>query len=416
MSPEQLPDAELIKSIFERKKKAPDSGKKVSALFGSSKALKDKAEFGTKKMPQEFLPIGIDIGSAEVRFVQLAKSDGQLQLIKIGSKRSNEVKGTIKDLVQENGLRGEAILGLSAKEVQIHLLKLPPMPSAEIDAAIRWKLGETLRVNPRRLDEFCLDYYILEDSARSPARENKILVAAVLKDVVLQRIQEVNEAGLNVIAVEPSPLALFAGVCYFLPPAETNVTSLLDIGYDISYLSLAIGQDVYLVQNITTTGNLLTGAVKDYFQIDYSDAELLKCQYGLENWGLIPEVLLKGARAIERQDVNSLTPALASGLENLIVDIEHSYKYLANQLLRSNIGSLSRIIICGGGSKLKGLDSYLHSRFNIPVEIFNPLSGLIIGDEVAGKIDLKERGVTFGIAVGLALRGIIEDETVKSYT
>jgi type IV pilus assembly protein PilM len=256
-----------------------------------------------------------------------------------------------------------------------------------------------------------LDYDVLENSTKATSKENKILVAVVSKDVVSQRIQEANEAGLNVIAVEPSPLALFAGLCYFSPPGEDNITLLLDIGYDMSAISIAVGQDVYFVQDITTSGNFLTEAIRDYFQVDYKDAEELKCQYGLEKWSSVPDVLTKGTRAIERQDINSLSPALASGLENLIIDIEHSYKYLSNQLLRLGASGLSRIIICGGGGKLKGLDAFLRNRFNVPVEIFNPLSSLIIGDEVIGKINLRESGTTFGIAVGLALRGAEERES-----
>lgn len=418
MSPEKSPDTEFIKEIFERKKKTPDSAKKVSALFGGggAKTLKSETRLETRKVPLELLPVGIDIGSSEIRAVQLAKNDGQLQVVKIGSRRSDEIKRAIKDLVQENGLKGEAVLGLSAKEVKIRVLKMPPMPAAEIDSAIRWEVGETLGIGPRRIDDYCLDYDVLEDSMRSPSKENNILVAMVPKDIVSRKIQEVNEAGLNVIAVEPSPLALFAGLSYFSSPRDTDVTLLLDIGYDISSLSIALGQNIYFVQDIATTGNFLTEAIRDYFQIDYKDAEELKCQYGLENWSSAPEILLKGARAIERQDINSLMPALASGLENLIVDIEHSYKYLSNQLLRLSAGSLSRIIISGGGGRLKGIDSFLRNRFNIPAEVFNPLSSLIIGDEVIGKVNLKESGVTFGIAVGLALRGKEEREAVKSYT
>lgn len=418
MSPEKSPDTEFIKEIFERKKKAPGSAKKVSALFGGggTKAFKSETKPGVKKLPVELLPIGIDIGSSEIRIVQLAKYDGQLQLVKIGSKRSDDVKRAMKDLIQENALKGEAVLGLSAKEVRIRLLKMPPMPAAEIDSAVRWEIGETLGIGPRRIDDYCLDYDVLENMTKGPSKENNILVAVVSKDIVSQRIQEINEAGLNVIAVEPSPLALFAGLCYLSPPEETNITLLLDIGHEIGSLCIAVGQNIYFVQDITTTGNFLTEAIRDYFQIDYKYAEELKCQYGLEDWSSVPEILLGGARAVEKQDVKSLMPALASGLENLVVDIEHSHKYLLNQLFRSSAGSLSRIIISGGGGKLKGLDSFLRNRFNIPAEVFNPLSSLIIGDEVIGKVNLKESGATFGTAVGLALRGAEEREAVKSYT
>ncbi len=403
MSKDASPEPGLIKSIFERKKKTPVAAEKVSALFGAGggRGPKGETQLESKRLPREFLPVGIDIGSSQIKIIQLAKNDGQLQLVKISSKPSNEVKGTVRDLAQENNLKGEAVIGLSAKEVQIRFLKLPAMPSSEIDGAIRWEIGQTLKVNPRRMDDYCLDYEILGDSTS----ENKVLVAIVSKDVVFKKMKEVSDAGLNVLAAEPSPLALFAGLCYFSPPNEENVTLLLDIGCDLSSLTIAIGQEAYLVQNIATTGNFFTEAIRTYFQIEHKDAEELKCQYGLEDWTSIPEALTKTGRASERQDVNSLKGTLASSLENLVVDIEHSYKHLYNQLPSSSERALSRIIISGGGGKLKGLDSFLRSRFNIPVEVFDPLSGLIIDEDIKNKVNLKEIGATFGVAAGLALRG-----------
>lgn len=406
MSQEKSPDAEFIKEIFERKKRTPGSDKKVSVLFsgGSPKAIKGEGSAETKRTSLELLPVGIDIGSSEIKIVQLAKGDGQLHLMKVASKNSDEAERTIKDLVEENGLKGEVALGLSAKEVQIRLLKMPPMPSDELDSAVRWEIAETLGIDPRRMDDFSFDYDILESSTKSASKESKILAAVVAKDSILRKIEEVKGAGLNVIAAEPSCLALAAGIFYFSPPEETGITLLLDIGYDIGSLFVAVGQNIYLVQEITTTGNFLTQTVRDYFQIDYKDAEELKCRYGLENWDSFPQILAKGAKAAERQNLSSLMPALASALENLIVDIEHSYKNFSNQLLPSSVGNLSRIIICGGGGKLKGLDSFLRNRFNIPAEAFNPLRSLIIGDEVIGKIDLKESGMILSTAVGLSLR------------
>jgi len=424
-SPENPGDPQLVKDIFERRQKTPEAAKKISALFGGSPVHQSPA--GTlgrpsgkaaekKKRPGEYFPVGIDMGGSEIKMAQLAGYDGQIELVKASRARfsGQSHKGAIRQLVSEGGFKGEAVIGLSAKEAQIRVLSLPPMPASEVEGAVNWQIAEDLRIDPRRMADFSVDYAVLSESDKTSSREKKVLVAVVRRDAVMGKIQEISEAGLDVIAVEPGPLALFAAVCRFLTPDETKLTLLLNIGYDNSFLSIAFGQDVYLVGDIATTGNLMTEAIKDYFQIDYGDAEELKRQYGLEDWASAPAIIAKSQTG--SRDIASLRPALASGLENLIVDIEHSYKSLSNLLARSGAGDLSRIIICGGGAKLKGIESFLRGPFNIPVEAFNPLNSILIDDELMGRFDVKEAGAGFGTAIGLSLRSKGEDEATKSYT
>lgn len=399
--PEKPGGPQLVKDIFERRQNTPQAAKKISALFGGSPPK--------KKLPREYFPVGIDIGGSEIKMAQLAMTDARLELVKASSARfsGQSYKGAVKQLVDEGGFKGASVIGLSAKEAQIRVLTLPPMPVSEVEGAVNWQIAEDMGIDPRKMADFSVDYAVLSGSDKASSREKKVLVAVVRKDVVLGKMQDIAETGLDVIAVEPGPLALFEEVCRFLPPDETKLTLFLDIGYGAGSLSIALGGDVYLVQDITTTGNLMTEAIKDYFQIDYGDAEALKRQYGLEDWASAPAIIAKSQAG--PRDTGSLRPALASGLENLIVEIEHSYKSLSNQLAGSGAGDLSRIIICGGAAKLKGLGAFLRGPFNIPVEIFNPLNNIAVDSELMSRFDIKEAGPAFGTAIGLSLRKKEED-------
>jgi type IV pilus assembly protein PilM len=410
-SPEEANGPQLVKDIFERRQKTPEAAKKISALFGGNVLRQPSAKTAEKKkLTREYFPVGIDMGGSDIKIAQMAKVDGQVELVKAARARfsGQSHKGAVRQLVGESGFKGESVVGLSAKEAQIRVLSLPPMPAAEVEGAVSWQIAEGMGIDPRKMADFSVDYTVLSESDKGFSREKKVLVAVVRKDVVMDKIQEISEAGLDVIAVEPGPLAFFAAVCRFLTPDEAKLTIFLDIGYDNSSLSIAIGQDIYFVGDVTTTGNLMTEAIKDYFQIDYGDAEELKLQYGLEDWASVPETLAKSQTG--SRDVSSLRPALASGLENLIVDIEHSYKSLSNQLVRSGTEDLSRIIICGGGAKLKGIESFLRGPFNIPVEAFNPLNNILIDDELISRFNnIKEAGLGFGTAIGLSLRNKEEE-------
>lgn len=345
--------------------------------------------------------IGIDIGSCGVRMVQLAKGGSGLQLLKAGLRHfhnagNEEIKKLIKDLVRKLRLRGKAAVGLSGEEVKILSLKLPSMPAAEIADALRWQAGEILGISPERIEDFFLDFDILQDAAASPSGENNILAAVARKDALSKRRQEIRGAGLEVIAAEPGPLALFAAVGRFLPIEKTAVTGLLDMGYAHSSFSLAADDAVYLVRDVSTTGKALTDAIKNYFQIDYENAERLKCEYGIKGWG---------NEEAGRYNADSLLPAVASGLENLVVEMEHAYQNFSRQFPHLNSGGFGRIVICQGAAKLKGLDSFLGKRFGAPVELFNPLDHIIINDEMRQDREVAEQGEIFSVALGLALRG-----------
>lgn len=347
--------------------------------------------------------IGIDIGACGIRAVQLAANAGGGMRIKAAGLRhfhnatEEEIGGAIKDLVRRLRLKGKAAVGLSAEEVKIFSLSLPAMPAAEIADALRWQAGEILDISPDKIEGFSLDYDILQDAAGSLSGENSILAAVASKDAVLRRMQEIRAGGLEVIAAEPDSLALFAAVRRFLPLEKTAVVGLLDMGCRHSSFSLAAGDAVYLVRDVSATGKALTDAVKNYFQIDYESAERLKCEYGIKGWGQEEAAMY---------NADSLLPAVASGLENLVVEMEHAYQNFSRQFPRLNSGGFGRIIICQGAAKLKGLDSFLGERLGVAVELFNPFDYCQINNEMKGDSETAgQGGPIFSVAVGLALRG-----------
>ncbi len=357
--PEANKDQDLVKSIFERNKQAP-AAKKMSSLFGGAPpaALKTLT-VEKKKTVKELSPVGIELGEGSISAIQLGKSDGQLEVFKSASKNIQNVRGSIRQLLSENGMSGDASIGLSANDVQFRILNLPPMPQAEVEGAVEWGVAEALGIEARRIGDYSLDYAVISPDEMSN-RGKKVFVAAVRRDLVAEKMREVAEAGLNGIAVEPSALALYAAFCAYSPgvPEASRLTLLLNIGLEASYLVIAVGRDVYTVQTIVFTEKQLRGALNDGGDV--------------------------------------LSQPSASAFENLIVDIEHSYKSVSNQFPDAGSISLGSIAVSGPGAKQKGISAFLKKTFNIPSEVFDPLKA----------------GTEYAAAVGLASRGKEEDETL----
>ena len=67
---------------------------------------------------------------------------------------------------------------------------------------------------------------------------------------------------------------------------------------------------------------------------------------------------------------------------------------------------MQKILISGGGSKLKGLVDFLSKRFEIPVEMFDPFRKIKIDSRGFDPEYMSEIVPEMAIAVGLALRGV----------
>ena len=64
------------------------------------------------------------------------------------------------------------------------------------------------------------------------------------------------------------------------------------------------------------------------------------------------------------------------------------------------------ILLAGGGSKLPGLADFLTSRFEIPVEVFNPFRHIEVDERKFDPDYMREIVPEMAVAVGLALRGV----------
>ena len=65
-----------------------------------------------------------------------------------------------------------------------------------------------------------------------------------------------------------------------------------------------------------------------------------------------------------------------------------------------------KILVSGGGSKLNGLIEFLSTRFDMPVEIFDPFKKIKVDSRGFDPEYMKEIVPEMAIAVGLALRGV----------
>ncbi|MEI7575252.1 MAG: type IV pilus assembly protein PilM [Armatimonadota bacterium] len=85
-------------------------------------------------------------------------------------------------------------------------------------------------------------------------------------------------------------------------------------------------------------------------------------------------------------------------LEDLVGELQRSIDYYAGRG-----GNVSRVVLCGGGSKLRGLSGYLSRSLNTSVELYDAFNGLGFAAKKVGMDYVNEYRQDFAVAIGNGL-------------
>jgi len=418
---------DIVKEIFERRKAVAE---KVSTLFThfkhSPKTLEAKTPGSLKP-----LPAAIDIGTSSIKLFQLAKGPGaEIEIIALDrepylvttpSPQSSPQtqKGealsfqreALKRIVERNKIGQNVVTGLAAKEVQVYNLTFPPMSAAELDEAIRWKI---IQLKPFNLNIEEIKYSFLKWDGAAKSSQQNILVACASRERIRQMVSLLEKAGLKPAAIEVAPISLMnLNKFRRTAPMKDEVVMWLDLGAEESSLVIERGGFVYFLRRLALSSHYITRQIAQHCGMDEKEAEAAKQKWGLTHWS--PDrktpVFLESGESAEKGEDESATVfyGMVSSLENLVVDIEHSFKYFSYQISRSQITKFDRVILSGGGANLKNLDGFLNARLGVPVEKANPINLFKISDTVRSqRKDLLGLSCNFAVSAGLAAAELTE--------
>jgi type IV pilus assembly protein PilM len=131
-------------------------------------------------------------------------------------------------------------------------------------------------------------------------------------------------------------------------------------------------------------GNTFTKAIADSFRLNFEKAEKLKRTAPMSKYA--------------RQILQAMKPVFA----DLVSEIQRSLGFYTNS---NPATKLAKIIAMGGGTKMRGLVSYLQQTLQIPIERPDSFKRLAINPAVSAA-KFHENVCDFGIVYGLALQGL----------
>lgn len=334
---------------------------------------------------------GIDIGTTSIRVVQLKHGGGKPSLVAYGDVKVAggittsdsaddriKVAEIIKQLLRDTHISTKNVVaGLSTTKVFASVITTPKLSSAELAKSIKYQAEHYV---PMAVDQAKLDWTVIGPGKTE--HEQEVLLVGAPKSTTEKYLEICQNAGIELLALEPNPIALSRAV---LSPGNIAVL-ILDIGSLNSDITIVRNNIPVLMRSITVGGNVFVRAVSQNLGLDAVQAEQFTHKFGLTQSKLEGQVY----------------KAIKSGLDTLLVEIEKSIKFFTDQ---NPTEKLEKIVLTGGTAALPELPAYLATATNLPVEIANAWVNVSYPAKLQDQLIGLSSG--YGVAVGLAERMLL---------
>ena len=340
--------------------------------------------------------VGLDIGSSSVKAVELQGKPGSLQLTSLGYEtlqpdtvvdgqimELNDVSNAIAGLFSSHQIKTDRVAaGVSGSSVIVKNIIVPQMSEEELEESIDWHAEEHI---PFDIADVSLDYQIVGSGADSL----HVLMAACKRDSIANLKQAIQLAGKSPAVIDVDAFALQN--CYEVnyEPRPDQTIALLNVGAATMNINILKGTQSVFTRDVSVGGNQYTALLQKELGLTFEQAEAVK----------------RTGTAPEGTDASELEAILETVSDMLALEISKTFDFY-RATADDNEAAVQKILVSGGGSKLTGLTEYLESRFELPVERFDPFRRIKIDARRFDPDYMRDVVPEMAVAVGLALRGV----------
>ncbi len=344
--------------------------------------------------------IGLDIGNSSVKVVQLRKDKGQAILetygeIALGPYRglavgqaavlpTDKLTEVIRDLFREANITTTAAsFAVPLGSSLVVTIELPKVEEALLAKVVPI---ESRKYIPVPISEVALDWWVIpKQQLGSNVADDKLEVLVVaIHNSLINQYQEVSTA----LSLETAffEIETFSAIRAVLGN-ELQPTAILDFGAATTKMAIVDYGIIRVAHTINKGSQDITAAVSRSLNVEFGKAEEIKRQVGLV-----------GHLVSDETGQENLAPTISNIVEYIFLEANK----VINGYQQKSRRAVSRVIIIGGGSLLRGLLDLAQKNFDVPVSMGTPF------DKVEAPAFLQEilsqAGPGFAVAIGLGLR------------
>ena len=362
--------------------------------------------------------LGVDIGSANVKMIELESYHGKPRLKNYGfAEKAHQATTSTDEMIRQSAeiiqkiyreagfVSKNVVAALHNFDVFTSVINLPATNVHDLEDVVR---VEARKFVPIPLEDVVLDWKVLEKPTSSSAAKkgdevksqppgkggdaeqevkegHEVLLTAAPRKLVKRYVDIFKAAELNILSLETES---FAFIRALLDKSESAPLLILDIGAVATDIIIVERQIPVIIRTVEVGGASITETIEQTLGISKERAEQFKRDVGIYSSG----------SGDEHRSIMQL-------MESIFVPVVNEINYSLD-LYKGRNQTIEKFILSGGSSYLLGLVDFLKERFHIPVYIGDPWHKIEYPVDL--KSTLTEIGPMCTVAIGLSLKELLE--------
>ncbi|MBV6458013.1 MAG: Cell division protein FtsA [Fimbriimonadaceae bacterium] len=346
------------------------------------------------------------------------------------------------------------------QSVLVRTLEVPRMNPNELKEHMNWEITRNI---PFPESTVVSDFRSFEP-ADAASQNLDVVMAISPQSAVDTLIGIAKKAGKPIAAIDVEPLGIARSLKVSGSSDPNEVVCVVDVGHKTTSINMYRDGQLLLPRQVPIGGEMFTEAIANNLNLSVEEAEAMKVQHAdipesasmgmmsasfgaaptqafqaynpfaddpaLMNPALapggmaVPDVPLDPYAAPPVEAAGAFEPAeipvpaaepaavpsvssadsvriynaMAGVLDEFVAEVRRSVDYF-----RSKGGDVNRIVLCGGGARLRGLAPFLASSLGLPAAMHDPFQGLSISAKKLDQSLLEENAEAFAVAIGNGL-------------
>jgi type IV pilus assembly protein PilM len=330
------------------------------------------------------ITVGIDMGHDSIKAVELEFGSNGLCVSGLGKVPTpphsisegqvvaiDQVSTAIRDLWRLAGIRtNQVVASVSGQSVFVRTVQMPRMNESTLKKTIPWEAKKYFNFNP---EDTVLECSVVGTSETNGNREMDVMLIAAPKALVDSRVAALEASGLEPMVVDVGSLAYLRALLYKGRDKGTTV-AVVDLGGSYTEVVIACDGKHTFQRTIPLGGNSAVNSM-------------------VTNLGYSHEQAVALLQSMSAADIMAASPGMRDGasvtrglLDELLREIRRTLNFYQSQYPEgSREGTVDKVLLCGGFSKLAGIAGMFSEVLGIPTELAYPPESMIgrINPEIA---------------------------------
>lgn len=310
-------------------------------------------------MPQRI--IGIDVGTYSVKLAVIERGFKSFSFVEFYERRIqfNELLSpeesaaiAIQGLIDDFNLRFDAAcFGFPSQRVTSRLLTFPFGSTKKIDQTVQFEIESFI---PFNMEDVLIDYVVVWQTKEA----SRVMVVYVQKKDIVKELAMLGTVGIDPRFVCVEGVELINLVNIGMVPPE-GAYAIIDIGHEKSTVTICRGRNLGYIRAISLGGKAITQGISSRLGVPLEEAERMKIEMG--------NILTPEEEGAADETTREVTSAIKTVADEFLLHLRQTFfSYRESEGV-----PVEGIYLCGGTSRLPGLDRYISDALKLNVTYLN---------------------------------------------